>query len=41
MPSNRRDFLKLTTLGGAAAAVFGFDLQPACAQLSTLKIARK
>src|SRR5260370_3134538 len=38
--SPRRDFLKLTTIGGAAAAVFGFDLKPAFAQLRTLKIAR-
>jgi formate dehydrogenase major subunit len=36
----RRDFLKLTTVGGVAAAVFGFDLQPSYAQLRTLKIAR-
>jgi formate dehydrogenase major subunit len=36
----RRDFLKLTTVGGVAAAVFGFDLQPAYAQLRVLKIAR-
>jgi formate dehydrogenase major subunit len=36
----RRDFLKLTTVGGVAAAVFGFDLQPAYAQLGGLKIAR-
>src|SRR5712691_265030 len=40
MNPTRRDFLKLTTIGGAAAAVFGFDLQPAYAQLRTLKIAR-
>src|SRR5437899_11525262 len=40
MSPTRRDFLKLTTMGGAAAAVFGFDLQPAFAQLRTLKIAR-
>jgi formate dehydrogenase major subunit len=37
---SRRDFLKLTTVGGVAAAVFGFDLQPAYAQLRVLKIAR-
>jgi formate dehydrogenase major subunit len=36
----RRDFLKFTTVGGVAAAVFGFDLQPAYAQLRVLKIAR-
>ncbi|PYU36951.1 MAG: formate dehydrogenase, partial [Acidobacteria bacterium] len=40
MNPTRRDFLKLTTIGGAAAAVFGFDLKPAFAQLRTLKIAR-
>src|SRR2546421_529485 len=41
-PANpsRRDFLKLATVGGAAAALFGFDLQPAYAKLRTLKIAR-
>src|SRR5260370_17296051 len=40
MSPTRRDFLKLTTIGGAAAAVFGFDLKPAFAQLRTLQIAR-
>jgi formate dehydrogenase major subunit len=40
MSPTRRDFLKITTIGGAAAAVFGFDLKPAYAQLRTLKIAR-
>src|SRR5208282_31506 len=40
MQASRRDFLKFTTIGGAAAAVFGFDLQPAYAQLRVLKIAR-
>lgn len=40
MQATRRDFLKFTTIGGAAAAVFGFDLQPAYAQLRVLKIAR-
>jgi len=40
MDASRRDFLKLAAVGGAAAAVFGFDLQPAYAQLRTLKIAR-
>ena len=40
MPASRRDFLKVATVGGAAAAVFGFDLQPAYAELSSLKIAR-
>jgi len=40
MEASRRDFLKLATLGGTAAAVLGFDLQPAQAQVRTLKIAR-
>jgi len=40
MESSRRDFLKLTAIGGAAASVFGFDLKPAYAQLRELKIAR-
>src|SRR5215468_10219192 len=40
MPSSRRDFLKIGAVGGAAAAVFGFDLKPAFAQLRVLKIAR-
>src|SRR5256886_14378303 len=40
MASSRRDFLKIGTVGGAAAAVFGFDLQPAFAQLRSLKIER-
>jgi formate dehydrogenase major subunit len=38
MPSSRRDFLKISTIGGAAAAVLGFDLAPAYAELRTLKI---
>jgi formate dehydrogenase major subunit len=40
MEASRRDFLKLTAVGGAAATVFGFDLQPAYAELQVLKIAR-
>ena len=40
MPTTRRDFLKLTAVGGAAAAVFGFDVRPAYAELKTLKIGR-
>ena len=40
MDASRRDFLKFATIGGTAAAVFGFDLQPAYAELRTLKIAR-
>jgi len=40
MTPSRRDFLKLTAIGGTAAAVFGFDLQPAYAELRRLKIER-
>ncbi|HEX3104555.1 MAG TPA: twin-arginine translocation signal domain-containing protein [Terriglobales bacterium] len=41
MDATRRDFLKVTSLGGLAASVFGgFDLAPAYAQLRSLKIAR-
>ena len=40
METSRRDFLKVATIGGAAATVFGFDLEPAYAQLKELKIAR-
>ena len=40
MHSSRRDFLKIGAVGGAAAAVFGFDLRPAFAELRQLKIAR-
>jgi formate dehydrogenase major subunit len=40
MSPTRRDFLKISTAGGIAAALFGFDLKPAYAQLRTLKIAR-
>lgn len=40
MATTRRDFLKISTVGGVAAAVLGFDLAPAYAQLRALKIAR-
>jgi formate dehydrogenase major subunit len=40
METSRRDFLKVSVLGGAAVTVFGFDLAPAYAQLRELKIAR-
>src|SRR5215472_11478145 len=40
MEASRRDFLKLATIGGTAAGLFGFDLRPAYAQSRTLKIAR-
>jgi formate dehydrogenase major subunit len=39
---SRRDFLKISAAGGAGAAwaAFGFDLEPAYAQVRELKIAR-
>ena len=40
METSRRDFLKVATIGGAAATVFGFDLAPAYAEMRELKIAR-
>jgi formate dehydrogenase major subunit len=40
MDTGRRQFLKVTTLGGAAASVLGFDLTPALAQARALKIDR-
>ncbi len=40
MTPSRRDFLKITAVGGAAAGLFGFDLKPAYAELRILKIAR-
>lgn len=41
MAVTRRDFLKLSAAGGAAAAYsFGFDMEPARAQARGLKIAR-
>jgi formate dehydrogenase major subunit len=40
MDASRRDFMKIATVGGTAAAVFGFDLKPAYAELRTLKIGR-
>lgn len=40
MDASRRDFLKIATVGGTAAALFGFDLKPAYAQLRRLKIER-
>jgi len=40
MDASRRDFLKIATVGGTAAAVFGFNLKPAYAELRTLKIGR-
>lgn len=40
MDESRRQFLRVSTLGGAAASVLGFDLTPALAQARELKIAR-
>lgn len=40
MNSTRRGFLKVSTLGGAAASVLGFDLTPAYAQTADLRISR-
>jgi formate dehydrogenase major subunit len=40
MNPTRRDFLKVTTIGGITATVFGFDLKPAYAQSQALKISR-
>ena len=40
MDSTRRQFLTVSTIGGVAASVLGFDLTPAYAQVRELKIAR-
>jgi formate dehydrogenase major subunit len=40
MQPTRRDFLKLSTGGGVAVSVLGFDLAPAHAAVRELKIAR-
>ena len=40
MNTTRRDFLKVTSIGGAAATALGFDLTPAYAQTTALKINR-
>jgi formate dehydrogenase major subunit len=40
MDTSRRQFLKLTTIGGATVSLLGFDLRPAYAQARQLKIAR-
>ena len=37
---HRRQFLKISTIGGVAASALGFDLAPAMAAVRTLKIAR-
>jgi len=40
MDASRRDFFKVAAVGGTAAAMFGFDLKPAYAQLRALKIGK-
>jgi formate dehydrogenase major subunit len=40
MDASRRDFFKISAMGGAAVSFLGFDLAPAYAQLQELKIAR-
>jgi formate dehydrogenase major subunit len=40
MQPTRRDFLRLSTLGGTAVSMLGFDLAPAYAAVRELKIAR-
>jgi formate dehydrogenase major subunit len=40
MDATRREFLKVSTIGGIAASVLCFDLTPAYAQVRELKIAR-
>lgn len=40
MTLSRRDFFKISAVGGATATVLGFDLAPAYAQMRELKIAR-
>jgi formate dehydrogenase major subunit len=40
MNPGRRQFLKLSTLGGTAVSLLGFDLRPAYAQARELKISR-
>src|SRR5690242_5467635 len=40
MSTTRREFIKLSSVGGIAASVLGFDLTPAFAQTQALKISR-
>src|SRR5450755_4228327 len=40
MSTSRRDFLKVSTIGGVAASVLGFDLSTAYAEVREMKIAR-
>jgi anaerobic selenocysteine-containing dehydrogenase len=41
MDASRRDFLKVTTLAGAAAVVFGFGPIPAFASAHLVRMAEK
>jgi formate dehydrogenase major subunit len=40
MATTRREFLKVSTIGGVTASVLGFDLTPAYSEVRELKIAR-
>ena len=40
MTTSRRDFLKVSTIGGVAVSILGFDLTPAYAEVREMKIAR-
>jgi len=40
METDRRQFVRLSTLGGVSASLIGFDLAPARAQARELKVAR-
>lgn len=40
MTTSRRDFLKVTTIGGVAVSILGFDLTSAYAEVREMKIAR-
>src|SRR5689334_17119988 len=40
MNTTRREFIKLSSIGGIAASLLGFDLAPAYAQTQALKISR-
>ncbi len=40
MSTSRRDFMKITAVGGVAATVLGFDLKPVYAQTQALRIGR-
>ena len=40
MSTSRREFLKVSTIGGVAVSVLGFDLTPAYAEVREMKFAR-